>query len=158
MPSPVQYASTSEFLAQENANGVFDGLETPVIDTALQWASRKAAGFVRKRKVLPLVSWGDDLKSCVCRMARYELVCNQGYAPMSGSNEILRERFLDEIAWLKDVSLGNVELENCVDSTTTPGIDEAGPLADSDEIVNWNYQTRSAGRCCGGGFRGNGLG
>jgi len=145
MPSPVQYASAAEFKAQENVNGVFDGLDDSVIDTALQWASRIAASYIRKRKVFPLVSWGDDLKSSVCRIARYELICNQGYAPLSGSNETLRMRYLDELAWLKDIALGDVELVDCVDSTTTPGIDEAGPLAYSDTIVNWNYQTRSNG-------------
>jgi phage gp36-like protein len=146
MAGPVQYTSAQEFLDQENANGAFTGVPTPTLNVALQWASRKAATYIRKRKVLPLVSWGDDLKSSVARMAKYELVCNQGFAPLSGSNETIRERFEDEISWLKDVSTGNAELEDCVDSSTTPDIDQAGPLAASDTIVNWNYQTRG-NRC-----------
>lgn len=152
--SSVQYATAAEFLNQEGANGIFEGLATPTIDTALQWASRKAASYIRKRKVLPLVAWGDDLRSSVCRMARYELVCNQGFAPLSGFNETFEKRFNDEIKWLEDVSRGLVELEDCVDSSTTPTVDEAGPLADSDERVNFNYQTR--GSACG--IRRNGLG
>jgi phage gp36-like protein len=149
MAQPQQFASAEEFLAQENANGVFDGVPTPAIDQALQWSSREMLGYVAKRKILPLVSWGDDLRACCARMAAYDLIANQGYAPLSGSNEVWETRYLQRISWLVNVSRGLVELVDCVDSSPAPMVDVAGPLAASDPIVNWNFQTR--GRCgqCG---------
>ncbi len=141
-----QFATAEEFLSFENANGVFDNATTPQIDQALQWATREALGYVAKRKVLPLTTWGDDLRACVCRMAGYDLVANQGYAPLSGGNQVWLDRYNQRIAWLVNVSRGIVELVDCVDSSTDTTIDAtAAPLSASDTIVNWNYQTRS--RC-----------
>jgi len=150
-----QYASAAEFDKFAMPAKAFARMTTDQKNLALQFASRKAASYIKKRKVLPLVSWGDDLREAVCKLAAYEFMSNRGYKPLSGANSVIRERYNDAIEWLTLVSTGDVELVDCVDSTTTPGIDEAGPLAASDPIVNFSYQTR-------GGFgcppRGDGLG
>lgn len=141
MAQPQQLITAEEFLDQLGTNGAFDGLDTPTLDRAAQWASRKALSYVSKRKVLPLVAFGDDLRSCVGRLMGYDLMCNQGYAPQSGSEQIWRDRYLDEIQWLTQVSQGIVELLDCVDSSTTPTVDVASPLTVSDTRVNWDYQS-----------------
>ena len=155
MVAPLQYTSASEFDAFMMPATVFVNVPTPVKDIALQFGSGVAAGFVRKRKVLPLLSWGDDLKANVAELAAYYLVSRRGYKPQSGSNETIRLRYDDAIAWLTSVSKGDIELVDCVDSSTTPGVDEASPLVASDPLVNWNYQTRSS---CRTRYPGDGLG
>ena len=146
MATPVQYATATEFDQFQLPSTALESVPTPIKDRALQWASRKAAGYIRKRKVMPLVSWGDDVKEVVCELAGYFLLRRRGFKPQSGSNETIRDGYDDAIAWLIDVSKGLAELVDCVDSTTTPGVDEAGPLVASDTLVNWNYQTRGGCR------------
>jgi len=157
MPAPQQFANADDFLVQENANGVFDGLDTPAIDQALQWASREMLGYVAKRKTLPLLSWGDDLRACCCRMAAYDLIANQGYSPLGGNNVVWETRYLQRVQWLVNISRGLVELVDCVDSSVPSTVDVAGPLTASDPIVNWNYQTRGR-NCTFGPDQGSGLG
>lgn len=149
-----QLATFQEFDDHVLPSTAFAGIDTPVKNAALRWASAIALGFVRKRKVLPLISWGDDLRDAVCNLAAYRMMGRRGYAPASGSNANIRQSYDDARDWLLLVSTGKTELVDCVDSSTTPTVDEAGPLMASDPIVNWNYQTRSRGACTSGGFNG----
>lgn len=142
-----QLATCQEFDDHVLPSTAFAGIATPIKDAALRWASVMALGFVKKRKVLPLISWSEDLRSAVCDLAAYKLMGRRGFAPSSGSNAEIRSSFDDARDWLLLVSTGKTELVDCVDSTTTPTIDEAGPLAASDPIVNWNYQTRGLNSC-----------
>lgn len=152
MTTPVQLATAAEFDSFQLPSEALKDIPTPVKDRALQWASRKALSYVAKRKVLPLVTWGDDLKAAVCELAGYYLVSRRGFAPNSGANEVIRESYEDAIAWLSDVSRGIAELVDCVDSSQDQTTDIAGPLVASDPIVNWNYQTRTG--TVGSGFDG----
>lgn len=157
MVAAVQLASAAEFDAFQLPSVALKGVPTPIKDRALQYASRVALSYVRKRKTLPLVTWGDDLKECVCQIAGYYLVRRKGFSPGSGNNENIRAAYDDAISWLKDVARGDVELVDCADSRADQGTDDAGTLASSDPIVNWNFQTR--GRCTGGNYGGgDGLG
>ncbi len=153
-----QLVTAAEFDLHVMPATAFVGVDTPAKDAASLWASSIALGFVKKRKVLPLKSWGADLKSAVGDLMAYKLMGKRGYSPTSGMNGTIRQAYDDAMAWLRDVSRGTTELIDCVDSTTTPEVDEAGPLASSDPIVNWNFQTRSGVSCCrdGRGTR-NGL-
>ncbi len=143
-----QLVTAAEFDLHVMPSTAFVNVDTPTKDGALLWASSIALGFVKKRKVLPLKSWGADIKSAVGDMAAYKLMGKRGYSPTSGANSVIRQSYDDALAWLRDVSRGIAELIDCVDSTTTPEVDEAGPLASSDPIVNWNYQTRGGVGCC----------
>ena len=150
MTSLTQYATAAEFDSQAMPSEAFANVDTPTKDRSLQWASRFAAGYVAKRKVLPLLAWGEDLRRCVCELAAYDLSSKRGFAPGSGSNQNIRDRYDDALRWLSDVSRGTAELTDCVDSSIDSTIDQAGPLMSSDPIVNWNYQTRSSTRCDSG--------
>ena len=150
MAAPLQYATAQEFDDWAAPSTAYRGITSHEKDVSLQWASRKAAGYVRKRKVLPLISWSEDLKTAVCEIAAYDLMNKRGFPPQSGSDTNYRQRFDDAIAWLTDVSKGLAELDDCVDSSTTPDVDEAGPLGSSDPIVSFNYQTRGGCGCIGG--------
>ncbi len=157
MASTLQYASAAEFDEFQLPSTALKGVPTPTKDRALQWASRVALSYVRKRKTPPLVSWGEDLRANVCELAAYYLVARKGYAPGSGNNQVIRMSYEDAVQWLRDVSKGLVEMVDCVDSRTDVSTDDAGTLASSDTIVNWNYQTRARG-CFGSGGPGSGLG
>lgn len=145
-PLPIQYASAAEFDAWALPAQTFRSFTAPEKDTSLQYASRIVAGYVRKRKTLPLLSWGEDIKAATCQLAAYDMMSKRGQNPAPNADAVLRERRDDAIAWLVDVSRGLVELDGCVDSSITPDIDVAGPLGVSDPIVNFNYQTRYRGR------------
>lgn len=134
--------TAAEFDDQVAPSDAFSKVATTTKDRALRWASIVALGFVQKRKVLPLVSWGDDLREAVGDLAAFKMMGKRGYSPNAGSNGTIRQAYDDAMAWLLQVSKGLTELVDCVDSTTTPIVDEAGPLMASDAIVNWNYQTR----------------
>jgi phage gp36-like protein len=154
-----QLVSAAEFDVHVMPSTAFVNVATPTKDAALLWASSVALGFVMKRKVLPLKVWGADLQNAVAKIAAYELMGKRGYKPDSGSNGVIRLAYDDAMAWLLLVSKGLTELIGCIDSSTTPAADEAGPLAAGDELVNWNYQTRNVfGRGTGGGYCGGGDG
>lgn len=146
MADPVQLVTAGEFIAQDVGKG-FTRVPTPNVDTSAQWASSIALGYIKKRKVLPLLEWGTDVRSVVARLMAYDLSANRGFAPQSGNNANIRERYEDALKWLIDVSKGTTELVDCKDSSTTPEVDQASPLMASDAIVNWSYQTRF-GRTC----------
>lgn len=156
-----QLVTAAEFDLHVMPSTAFVNIDTPQKDAAARWASSIALGFVRKRKVLPLLSWGDDLKSAVGDLMAYKLMGKRGYSPTAGANSVIRQSYDDAMAWLRDVSRGITELVDCIDSTTTPNVDEAGPLAAGDPIVSFDYQTRFGARgggCCGNGRGpGNGL-
>jgi phage gp36-like protein len=155
MALPVQYATAGEFDTWAMPSQAYRGVTTPEKNTSLQYASRIAAGYVGKRKVLPLLTWGEDLKAAVCEIAAFDLMSKRGFPPTAGADQVLRERRDDAVSWLVNVSKGLVELVDCLDSSVTPEVDQASPLMAGDPIVSFNYQTRgnrSSSGCCGGGF------
>lgn len=158
MASVLQYATAAEFDEFQLPSTALKGVPTTTKDRALQWGSRIALSYIRKRKTPPLLTWGEDLRANICELAAYYLVGRKGYSPGSGNNQVIRMSYEDAIAWLRDVSRGIVEMVDCQDSRTDVTTDDAGTLASSDTIVNWNFQTRARG-CTRGGFGGgDGLG
>lgn len=141
------YLPSEEFLDQSIPAGAIDGLDDVTIDRALDWASRLADSYLRKRYELPLVSWSDDLKTCVGDLAAFRLLSHRGFRPGSGNNEIIVRRYDDAIAWLKDISRGICELVDAVDQTTDT--DEAGPIMTTPESPTFRFNTgnRNNGGC-----------
>lgn len=142
------YLTRAEFLDQTIPGDVISGLADATIDKALLWASGVADSYLRKRYALPLVSWGEDLRSAVGELAQWKLFGRRGVRPGSGNNEIAEKRYDDAVTWFRDVAKGLVEIE-CVDST--PLVDENGSLATSDEPLSFRFTTgsnRYRGPCC----------
>lgn len=133
-----QYLTKQEFLDQTIPGDAFAGLTDQQINDALLWASKIADSYLRKRHTLPLVSFGEDLKSNVGDLAQWRLLSRRGIRPGSGNNELAKDRYDDALAWFVRVSKGDVEIE-CVDST--PDVDEGGSLADSDLANDWRITT-----------------
>lgn len=150
MADPTQLVTADELRKHAAKSRSITELSDPILDEILLWASAFALGFVKKRKVLPLLVWGADLKHAVCSVAYYDCISKRGYDPGAANADTVRVRYDDASGWLLLVSRGDAELIDCVDSSTTPTVDEASPIMASDDIVNWNYQTRGRG-CRGGG-------
>ena len=132
-----QYVTEAEFLDQGLPSETFSGLGTPTIDAALMWASSFADSHLRKRHKLPLVSWGDDLRQLVTDVAAWRLLKRHGFNPGSGSDASVVKAFDDAVNMLRDVAKGLVELD-VVDSSS-PELDEEGPLAGSQEATSFQF-------------------
>lgn len=98
------------------------------IKPAIEGASDVADSYLRARYVLPLLSWGNDLRRMVAIIAAYDLIVVRGYNPRGGVGEDqLRLRYEDALAWLKLVAQGTVSPEVTDSSpSATPGASSAG--------------------------------
>lgn len=135
------YATQGEFLDQAALAAAFKDTPGAVIDTALVWASSRANSYIKKRVMLPLVSWSEDLKVATCYLAAKQLLDSRGVDWASGLNETIDKNATTALEWLRDIAKGLCELDTYVDSSAA--VDEAAPLAASDPITDWRYSTRS---------------
>ena len=136
------YATQGEFLEQACLAAAFQDTPGPVIDTALVWASSRLNSYIKKRVTLPLVSWSEDLKVATCYFAAKQLLDSRGVDWASGLNVTIKENFQTALDWARDIAKGLCELDTYEDSS--PAVDEAGPIASSDPITDWRFQTRSS--------------
>ena len=76
---------------------------------AIEAASRKIDSYLRAggRYTLPLVQVGTDLARCCAIITTYDLLSSKGLNP-EGTDENVRLRYKDELAWLMLVSSGEV--------------------------------------------------
>lgn len=135
-----QYSTQAEFLDQFAPIEAFQDLPGTTIDTALVWNSARVDSYIKKRVTLPLISWSEDLRYVTNCLTGLHLIRRRGIDPTSGNNQSVIDQAAEAIKWLESVSKGLVEIAVYVDST--PTIDEASPLASTDPIVDWNFQTR----------------
>lgn len=97
-------------------------------------ASSVADSRLRKAVTLPLLAWGDDLRRAVVHIAVYDLMVTRGFQP-TGADELIEKRYLDAIAWLKDVAHGDAVPDELVDST--PLVDELEPVIETSAERGW---------------------
>ncbi len=82
---------------------------TPVEKTAgIEAASRKIDSYLRAVFTLPLVQVGTDLARCCAIIASYDLLSSKGLNP-EGTDENVRLRYRDELAWLQLVASGEIK-------------------------------------------------
>lgn len=136
-----QYATQAEFLDQFAQVSTFQDLPGPTIDTALIWASARVDSYIKKRVTLPLISFSEDLKDACINFAGLRLLRRRGIDPSSGNNQSVVDQAKESLDWLKLVATGECEIASYVDSM--PTVDEAGPLASSDPITDFQWQTRT---------------
>lgn len=104
-------------------------------------ASGEADSYVQKRKKLPLISWGADLKGATRRMSRYYAFGDRGFDPSNPADQAVVKQYTDAIAWLKQVASGEAELVDCVDSSAAT--EEAAPLHDGEAPHRWLWGSSS---------------
>lgn len=145
------YLTNAEFFALAIPSDGLSGLTSDEVTAGILASSGTADSYFRKRYKLPLVSWGNDVRQQVAKLAQFEMLSRQGFRPGSGNNEVARLRYEDAVRWLEKVATGLVEID-CVDST--PEVDEDGSLAadSGGATVSWNMTTgrrcRCSGPCC----------
>ena len=153
MADPV-YATSEEFYDHTLPSEAFADVDSTLVDKALSWASRRADNYLRKRYILPLASWSEDLKSLVCDIAAYKLLSRRGFDPEQQQNQAIKQAYLDAWTALEALSTGEQELASAVDSSASPQDEPAQPLSVSDAKTDWQWMTRSNPNsngegCCG---------
>lgn len=141
------YLTSTEFTDLVIPAAALSGLSPTQIDSVLVWASGVAAGYLRKRHKMPLISWGEELKLNTGKLAQYELFARHGFRPGSGNNQTSKDRYDEAVAWFRDVARGLIEID-CVDSS--PTVEEEGSQAASDEPISFRFTTGRGRRssCC----------
>lgn len=145
------YITKAQFI--EQCGPAFSGAADPIIPDACTWASTYADSFLRKRYLLPLISFDVDLTSQVFALVLWKVATQIGFKPGSGQNEVIRMQYDDALAWFSKVSLG--QFEPHVTDQTPNNIGEEGPQAASDCPINFQ-QAGVTGRRGGGWGGGTG--
>lgn len=130
-----RYAERSDLPRFGLPAAALTGVSTATQDAALDAASVLADGYLRGRFELPLTAWGDDLRRAVCAVAAWDLMVTRGFDPNAGTDEALRLRYEDAIAWLKSIALGQVIPVNITDAT--PDEDDGGTFSVSNARRGW---------------------
>jgi phage gp36-like protein len=84
---------------------------------ALSAANGRAEGALAAGGyILPLVSWGDDLRERVCALAAFSIMCVMGYNPDSEADQAVLVRYRDAVAWFESLASGELPLAGVVES------------------------------------------
>ncbi len=121
-----RYASTTDLTRLGLPSAALTNISTEAREDALDAASSLADGYLSSRFGLPLSAWGDDLRSCVSRLAAYDLMVTRGYAPEAGRDDQLLLRSEAAMRWLRDVAAGIVTPQGVTDATPTDTTDNSG--------------------------------
>lgn len=97
-------------------SSALEGFDSTKKQAALDAASSVANGYLGAAFVLPLTSWGDDLRQHVVAIAIWNLVNRKGFNP-DGVDALFRMRYEDAIDWLRRVADGRLTPDGLVDST-----------------------------------------
>lgn len=79
-------------------------------DRAISSASTRIDGYLAARVLLPLVTWGDDIRRAAAILAAYDLIpVTRGRNPEeAGDRDPIYDRYKDTVAWLEQVRDGRV--------------------------------------------------
>lgn len=113
-----RYAEASDLAALGVRAQATSGISSGDINSALDAASLLFDSYARARYVVPFTTWGADVTGAVAKVAAYEILSTRGLQPgASDSDQNVRDRYRDAIAWMKDVSAGRVHVSG---GNTTP--------------------------------------
>ena len=118
--------------------------DTATQNAAIASASEYALGKIGGRYKRPLVSWQDDLRQAVCKIAAYELLCIRGFNPAAGADINILERRNQADSWLTSVARQEI-------SPDIVGAPHQSPAFDNPRIISsalQGWQNR-AGRVIG---------
>jgi len=132
-----RYATTTDLTRLGLASAALANVASEAQEDALDAASSFADGYLASRFGLPLSAWGDDLRSCVARLAAYDLMVTRGYAPEAGRDDQLRLRYEDALRWLRDVAGGVVAPVGVTDATPTDTTDNSGSRVITSTSRRW---------------------
>ena len=162
------YATTADLAAVGMVPQILNTIAGATQLAALAAASALADSFLQSRWTLPLASWGSDLARCVAIIAAYDLLSARGYNPAAGADVNWRLRYLDELAWLKEIAQGEQTPSAVIDSGSpggNPGNPGNGQNGDdsvtyatdggfsltTSNVRGWTKRGRQVGTYQGGG-------
>lgn len=134
MPHP--YASDAQFDQFGLPPAALDGWAGNKTDH-LTLASGKVDSYLRGRYRVPLPgpTYPGEIVEAVCAIAAFTIIQSRGFDPSSGSDQTVRERYLDQVGrpglkgWLQQLAEGKVNLDLGAD--VTPGVHDGGPIVRS---------------------------
>lgn len=132
-----QYVTIAELSRLGIPGDAYSGFTDDILNGALLAASGDADKYLRKRYGLPLVSWNDDLRLLVAKIASANLMRTRGVR-VGGLDQAaldMEQAAKDELI---QIARGLLEID-CVD--TTPDTDEMGAQVRSDKPLNWRFTT-----------------
>lgn len=113
--------------------------DTSVQTQQLVSASEYALGKLGGRYKRPLVSWQDDLRQAVCKIAAYELLCIRGFNPAAGADVNILERRNQADFWLTSVARQEI-------SPDITGQADQSPSYDNPRVISATQQGWQCGR------------
>jgi len=128
------YATTTDFERLGLATGAASRVPANTLTTQLSAKSAFADGYIRRKFKLPLSSWGDDLRECVCVLAAEASLGTIGWNPEDPANAALVERAKAWRRWLEQLGDGDVEPE-FVDATSD--VNEGGAVVYTRAKRGW---------------------
>lgn len=132
--SGTQYASLTDLGSVGLTAAAMASIAVDTQTAALVAASAIADSYLQSRYSLPLTSWGKDLARVVAVVAAYDLLSTRGFNPAAGADVNWRQRYLDALEWLQEVSRGTQTPAYVVDSSISGG--DAATSTGADGSVN----------------------
>lgn len=135
-----QYAEIADLSRYGLPLAATSGLSSEDLDAQLAAASSLADSYLSSRGYsMPLQTWGDDLRACVCRLASWSILTNlRGINPEDPAHEAIRQGQMDAIYWLRDVSKGVANLsEQFAGSRNKPGVMQVFTDSGEDQTRGW---------------------
>lgn len=145
MTAPASYITESELYALGLPRKGLRDVSSQDILVAIEGASRLVDSYLSKIYMLPLLTWGTEIKSATAKLAAYELMTTRGFAGSSGADDPLRLGYEDKIRWLELVSKGVVR------PALTVTTDARQPPA-SISTATFVKNATSSDECAGGSF------
>jgi phage gp36-like protein len=138
-----RYAERTDLTALGLIGNALANVSTTIQDAALDAASALADSYLQSRYVLPLVTWGNDLKRIVAVIAAYDLITTRGYSPAGNADENVRQRYLDALKWLEAVRDSHGTPSQITDSSTAGGATGADGSVNVDGGSDFQFTTGS---------------
>ena len=134
-----QYATTTDLGNVGLTSAALATMTTGQQTAALAGASALVDSYLESRYTLPLTAWGSDLARCVAILAAYDLLSTRGYNPNAGADMNWRQRYVDQMAWLDEVSKGTSSPSQVADSSVN------GSHASTSTGADGSISTTTAG-------------
>jgi phage gp36-like protein len=132
-----QYATINELAAFGLPAAATADLDWGDLDAQLVSASALADSYLSSRGyAMPLTTWGQDLTSCVCRIAAWNILVNlRGVNPEDPAHAGVRMSQQDAMQWLRDVAKGtaNASIETAVTARKKTGLASVIVSTDTDD-------------------------
>jgi phage gp36-like protein len=143
MPTPITvYATITQLESLGMRAEALAKIQAPAKNTALQTASEHINGYLA-RFTLPLMAIGLDLTRACAIIAAFDLLSVRGLNPdQSASDENVKKRYDDVIAWLKLVAAGTVVPSGILDSGAGAQLGEASGLPKVISAESRGYSVR----------------